>query len=61
MNALEQLDVDLEVEGNLATFVFGLHLNGFVDLCADFLGQQLSVSGVLNDVCEYLVRIFNLT
>ena len=61
MNALEQLDVDLEVEGNLATFVFSLHLNCFVDLCADFLGQQLSVSGVLNDVCEYLVRIFNLT
>lgn len=50
MHTLEQLDVDREVEGDLALFLFSFELGGLVLSSGDSLSQEFLVFGVLADV-----------
>jgi hypothetical protein len=59
VHTLQQLDVDREVEGNLALFLLGLKLSGFVLGCRDSLRKKFLVLCVLANVREDLVRFFD--
>lgn len=55
MHALKQLDVDREVEGNLALFLFLFEFGGLVLSCRDSLSEEFLVFGVLADVSQDLM------
>ena len=60
MNALEKLHIQLEVEGHLPLLFLGLLLNCLILKGGDLLSQEFAVLGILADVRQTLVGLFDL-